>query len=41
VLLDEHGHMLPVTAPDRTADVIRRVAARLQLPIYKLVNSSE
>jgi hypothetical protein len=24
--------MLPVTAPDRTADVIRRVAARLQLP---------
>jgi pimeloyl-ACP methyl ester carboxylesterase len=32
VLLDEHGHMLPVTAPDRTADVIRRLAARLQLP---------
>jgi pimeloyl-ACP methyl ester carboxylesterase len=41
VLLDEHGHMLPVTAPDRTADLIRRVAARLQLPIYRLVNSSE
>jgi len=32
VLLDQHGHMLPVTAPDRTADLIRRVAARLQLP---------
>jgi len=32
VLVDEHGHMLPVTAPDRTADLIRRVAARLQLP---------
>jgi pimeloyl-ACP methyl ester carboxylesterase len=32
VLMDEHGHMLPVTAPDRTADLIRRVAARLQLP---------
>src|SRR5260370_36184961 len=33
VLLDQHGHMLPVTAPVRTADVIRRVAARLPLPI--------
>jgi pimeloyl-ACP methyl ester carboxylesterase len=32
VLLDQHGHMLPVTAPDRTADLIRRLAARLQLP---------
>jgi pimeloyl-ACP methyl ester carboxylesterase len=32
VLLDEHGHMLPVTAPDRTADLIRRLATRLQLP---------
>ena len=28
VLLDEHGHMLPVTAPDATASLIRRVAAR-------------
>ena len=28
VLLAEHGHMLPVTAPDVTADLIRRVAAR-------------
>jgi pimeloyl-ACP methyl ester carboxylesterase len=28
VLLDQHGHMLPVTAPDATADLIRRVAAR-------------
>src|ERR1700730_10641259 len=32
VLMDEHGHMLPVTAPDRTADLIRAVAARLWLP---------
>ena len=32
VLMDEHGHMLPVTAPDRTADLICTVAARLQLP---------
>lgn len=29
VLMDEHGHMLPITAPDRTADLIRRVARRL------------
>ena len=28
VLLDGHGHMLPLTAPDVTADLIRRVAAR-------------
>ena len=28
VLMDEHGHMLPVTAPDSTASLIRRVAAR-------------
>ncbi len=28
VLVDQHGHMLPVTAPDSTADLIRRVAAR-------------
>jgi pimeloyl-ACP methyl ester carboxylesterase len=32
VLIEEHGHMLPVTAPERTADLIRSVAARLQLP---------
>jgi pimeloyl-ACP methyl ester carboxylesterase len=32
VLMDEHGHMLPVTAPDRTADLIRRVAARRPAP---------
>ena len=32
VLLDEHGHMLPVTAPDATADLIRRVAARQLAP---------
>jgi pimeloyl-ACP methyl ester carboxylesterase len=32
VLLDEHGHLLPVTAPDLTADLIRRVAARQKLP---------
>jgi pimeloyl-ACP methyl ester carboxylesterase len=32
VLMEEHGHMLPVTAPERTADLIRSVAARLQLP---------
>jgi pimeloyl-ACP methyl ester carboxylesterase len=32
VLLDEHGHMLPVTAPDSTADLIRRVAARKLAP---------
>lgn len=31
VLLDEHGHMLPVTAPDATASLIRRVAARQQV----------
>jgi pimeloyl-ACP methyl ester carboxylesterase len=28
VLLDGHGHMLPLTAPDATADLIRHVAAR-------------
>ena len=28
VLLDGHGHMLLLTAPDLTADLIRRVAAR-------------
>ncbi len=32
VLLNEHGHMLPVTAPDSTADLIRRVAARRLAP---------
>ena len=32
VLLDEHGHMLPVTAPDSTAGLIRRVAARQSAP---------
>jgi pimeloyl-ACP methyl ester carboxylesterase len=32
VLLDEHGHMLPVTAPDSTAELIRRVAARRLAP---------
>jgi pimeloyl-ACP methyl ester carboxylesterase len=32
VLLDEHGHMLPVTAPDATASLIRRVAARQSAP---------
>jgi pimeloyl-ACP methyl ester carboxylesterase len=32
VLMDEHGHMLPVTAPDATADLIRRVAARRLAP---------
>src|SRR6202051_260333 len=32
VLLDQHGHMLPVTAPDATADLIRRVAARQLAP---------
>ena len=32
VLMEEHGHMLPVTAPERTADLIRSVAARLQPP---------
>jgi len=32
VLLDDHGHMLPVTAPDSTADLIRRVAARRLAP---------
>src|ERR1700688_3881081 len=32
VLLDGHGHMLPVTAPDATADLIRRVAARQSAP---------
>jgi pimeloyl-ACP methyl ester carboxylesterase len=32
VLLDEHGHMLPLTAPDATAGLIRRVAARQLAP---------
>jgi pimeloyl-ACP methyl ester carboxylesterase len=32
VLTDEHGHMLPVTAPDSTAGLIRRVAARQLTP---------
>ena len=32
MLLDEHGHMLPLTAPDVTADLIRRVAARQLVP---------
>jgi pimeloyl-ACP methyl ester carboxylesterase len=32
VLLEEHGHMLPVTAPEATADLIRRVAARQLAP---------
>jgi len=32
VLMEEHGHMLPVTAPERAADLIRSVAARLQPP---------
>ena len=32
MLMDEHGHMLPVTAPDATADLIRRVAARRLAP---------
>jgi hypothetical protein len=32
VLLDQHGHMLPVTAPDAAADLIRRVAARQLAP---------
>jgi pimeloyl-ACP methyl ester carboxylesterase len=32
VLLDGHGHMLPLTAPDATADLIRRVAARQSAP---------
>jgi hypothetical protein len=28
--LVEAGHMLPMTAPDRCADLIRRIAARQQ-----------
>jgi pimeloyl-ACP methyl ester carboxylesterase len=32
VLVDGHGHMLPVTAPDSTAELIRRVAARQSAP---------
>jgi pimeloyl-ACP methyl ester carboxylesterase len=32
VLLDGHGHMLPLTAPDVTADLIHRVAARQLTP---------
>ena len=32
VLMEDHGHMLPLTAPDATADLIRRVAARQSPP---------
>jgi pimeloyl-ACP methyl ester carboxylesterase len=32
VLMDQHGHMLLVTAPDSTASLIRRVAARQLAP---------
>lgn len=32
VLMDEHGHMLPVTAPESTASLIRSVAARQLAP---------
>lgn len=32
VLLDAHGHMLPLTAPDETVSLIRRVAARQLTP---------
>jgi pimeloyl-ACP methyl ester carboxylesterase len=32
VLMDEHGHMLPVTAPDSTAALIRRLATRQLAP---------
>jgi pimeloyl-ACP methyl ester carboxylesterase len=32
VLLEQHGHMLPLTAPELTADLIRRVAARQSAP---------
>ena len=32
VLLDAHGHMLPLTASDAAADLIRRVAARQLAP---------
>jgi pimeloyl-ACP methyl ester carboxylesterase len=32
VLLDGHGHMLPLTAPEVTAELIRRVAARQSVP---------
>jgi len=32
VLLEQHGHMLPLTAPDASADLIRRVAARQAAP---------
>jgi pimeloyl-ACP methyl ester carboxylesterase len=32
VLVEGHGHMLPVTAPDSTAELIRRVAARRLAP---------
>jgi pimeloyl-ACP methyl ester carboxylesterase len=32
VLLEQHGHMLPLTAPDAAADLIRRVAARQLAP---------
>ena len=36
VLLDGHGHMLPLTAPDATADLIRRVAARRLAPVVAI-----
>jgi len=36
VLLDGHGHMLPLTAPDATADLIRRVAARQLAPLVAI-----
>ena len=32
VLLDGHGHMLPLTAPDAAAELIRRIAARQLAP---------
>ena len=32
VVLDGHGHMLPLTAPDAAADLIRRTAARQPAP---------
>jgi pimeloyl-ACP methyl ester carboxylesterase len=31
-LLEKHGHMLPVTAPDATLNMIQRVAARKSIP---------
>lgn len=32
VAIDGHGHMLPLTVPDQSADLIRRTAARQQTP---------